>query len=633
MPPLTSRVADRSPRAIAGPEAEEATSYGPGGAALQAPVREEANAIALGKPAGSPANSTDLARKGGRDRSATRAANGAVEKQGFNGAETAVEQQGPRTSVEQQGISASDEPPEPETDTHFTLVRATTRFALDLRKLSPAKKSKADAASPKAPRELSELEKAARSALTAVATMATTARNLALRASYRADSEKFDAHIASNPLVPEPGKALPRLPKPKDIEYAKSYSYPLIRKALPTLASGIASALSREVDRKWSSERWDVLHAQNSSPPHYRVGQPFPVRAQDVRWLWDDGGKHAVATVTLFSGQDSNSWRLPIVARDAHQTTVLKALASGEWKAGEVRIERDRLQPAKWYLRVGYKRRVERRTTGIKAAVNRGMSAFLVLMTEKGETLIYDGNDIEAHLRAIQNRRRSYQRGIKMSARVGRGRPKALQSIEHLISKGERWRQTRCQVIARRAAKWLAERDVRVVYLDDFTGIRDAPLDSLLAKGESRRRWIWERIQEWPYYQLGQRLADCLREYGIEVFPQEVVGNSMHCPECHYESPRNINLAHHTFVCRNPDRRHGDRPGCGYRRHLDVAFCKNALQRSTGDERYRVGPRENKGLRGGSDDETGTARKPRDKSAERKRSGETSGNGNGEPVG
>jgi hypothetical protein len=378
------------------------------------------------------------------------------------------------------------------------------------------------------------------------------------------------------------------MPKPKDIDYAKVYSYPLIRRALPSLASGIASAIAREVDKKWGANRWDVLHAQNTSPPHYRVGQPFPVRAQDVRWAWDPEGKHAIATVTLFSGQEVNSWRLPIVARDAHQTMVLKALASGEWKAGEVRIERDRLKPAIWYLRVGYKRKVACRTTGIRAAVNRGLSAFLVLMTEKGETLIYDGNDIEAHLRAIQNRRRSYQRGVKMSARVGRGRPKALQSIEHLIEKGERWRQTRCQVIARRAARWLADRDVRVVYLDDFTGIRDSLPESLLAKSESRRRWIWERIQEWPYYQLGQRLADCCREYGIEVLSQETVGNSMHCPECHYEDSKNIHLASHTFVCRNPQRSHDGRPGCGYRRHLDVAFCKNALQRSRGDDAYRV---------------------------------------------
>jgi hypothetical protein len=439
------------------------------------------------------------------------------------------------------------------------LSRATTRFALDLRRLSPipAKGLK---------RVLSEAEKDVRAALSTVTTLAATARNVALRALYRRDSLVYDTWLAEHP-----GEKL----RGKDITWEKSYSYKVIRQSVPLLASGMAATLAREVDRKWASERNAILVYQDHSPPHYRAGQPFPIRSQDARWMWDIEGKIAVVVVQLFAGgAPVQTFRLPIEARDEHQRVVLQKLAAGDWKAGEVRIERDRLRPARWYMRVSYKRLVPKRLVGPVAAINRGMHCFLVSLIEGGETWIYDADDIEAYLAQMQRRRRQYQRGVKASARVGRGRPRALKSIEHLSGKAERWRQTRCQVIARRLARWLSDRGVSKVFLDDFTGIRDAPPETLAIKDPSRQKFIWERIQEWPYYQLGMRLTACLAEYGIEVVAQEVTGNSISCPICKSVDPANRDLRNWKLRCKS----------CGkYSRHLDVAFCENALLRSRGE--------------------------------------------------
>ena len=146
-----------------------------------------------------------------------------------------------------------------ENETQFVLSRATTRFALDLRLLSPVvdaprvKKTKEKAgagphpekAGPisksKSPRELSETEKDVRAALIKCSQLATRARNVAMRALYRADSEVFDTFVSSN------GGTNPRA---GDVTFAKAYSYPLIRKAAPLLASGMAATLAREVDGK-----------------------------------------------------------------------------------------------------------------------------------------------------------------------------------------------------------------------------------------------------------------------------------------------------------------------------------------------------------------------------------------------
>lgn len=489
------------------------------------------------------------------------------------------------------------------------IKRATTRFALDLRLLSPVvekKRAKAqvveerrrqDPAIPvvekaasgivRPKRELSAEEKAARRALEDVSRAATTARNVALRALVRRDSEAIDAWLLAH------GGAFP---KKGDLEYPKSYSYKLIRQVAPRLASGMAATLAREVDGKWVRDRIEVLHFQERSAPHYRIGQPFPVRAQDIEWEWSDGA--ATAIVTLFSNggggsencEHATKFRMPIVARDEYQRHTLKMLASGEWKAGEIKIERDRLQPAKWYMRVAYKRLVPLRLLGQPAAVCLGMRNFLVAVTADGDSWVYDGADVEAHLRRTQEMRRSYQRGVKASARVGRGRPVALRSIEHLAGKSERYRQTRCAVIARRLASWLRGKGVNMVYLSDFTGIRDAVPEGLSGSPQ-QRQIIWGRIQEWPFYMLSQKIICALEsplpheaQEAIEVSPIEQDYHSQRCPACGFVSPKNRDFVSWKLRCANPAKSSRGRTGCGYVKMLDVAQCTNSLDRARGEK-------------------------------------------------
>jgi len=477
------------------------------------------------------------------------------------------------------------------------IIRATSRFALDLRLLSPVV-SKGEK------RELSTQEKDARRTLERVATLATTARNTAMRELLRRDGALLDDFLAKNG----------RMPKKGEVEWPKSYSYPVIRQACPEMASGMAATIAREVDRKWSGERIQTLIFQVRSAPHFRVGQPFPVRAQDCTWTWDADHKRATVRANLLSGL---SYHLPIEARDAYQERILRCLASGEWKAGEVRIERDRLRPAKWYLKIAYKRKVERRTKGQAAAISLGMKFFLVSVTQDGQQWIYDGADIEAHLKRNQAMRQSYQRGVKASARVGRGRPRALKSIEHLAERSDRYRQTRCAVIARRLASWLRGRGVSRVYLGELTDIRNALPESLAVKGAAKQQWIWERIQEWPYFRLGQSLRSALEtplphesQQAIEVIDIEQDYHSQRCPACGYTDAKNRELGRWTLWCKNPEKASRGRPGCGYHRHLDLAQSANALARASGEAMPSVGDSDPDGLGGGGNGKNGGARKP-----------------------
>lgn len=387
-----------------------------------------------------------------------------------------------------------------------------------------------------------------------ISRMATTVRNTGIRALWKEDAARLDAYMAEHGEMPK---------KASDVLASKLYSYPIMRAVAPRLSSHITATLQHNIDSNWRRWRFDVLIRQNRTAPHFRIGQPVPIPKSSVTFRVE--GERGYVTASMYSEKHDGhrKFTLPIAARDDHQRAVLAHLASGEWRHGEVQIERDRLKPSKWYLKITYKRLVPRRTTEITAAINRGMKAFIVAVTSANDPpWIYDGDDIEAYLKQIQRRRKQYQYQVRASARVGHGRTRTIRPTEHLTGKAERWRKSRCQVIARRLANWLGDRGVSKVYLEDFSGIRDG-LPEKLEGGQ----YVWQRIQEWPYYQLGMRLTSCLEELGITVETIDASFHSQRCPRCGHTCKENRDLKQWKLRC----------VSCKWSRHLDIAHCMNAL--------------------------------------------------------
>jgi hypothetical protein len=337
-----------------------------------------------------------------------------------------------------------------------------------------------------------------RQALYDVQRYATTASNLVMRAYYRQDSQSLDDFQLQHGRLPKTAAEWPS---------KRINGYQLIRAGVPLLNTGIASVIARAVETKWYQDRYDVLVRQQKSTPHYRVGMSFPLRAAETRFLKTETG--VVMSFSIRAGRHPGGaeFRVPISWRDDGQKKLLTEIADGTWKHGNVLIEQDRLRPGKWYARVAYTRFVAKKKEGISAAINRGMTCFLAAVTQTGEPWLYDGHDIEAYLGQIKRRRQSYQRDSKASSRWGHGRDRTLRPIKVLQDKGQRWRKTKCQVIARRLATWLAERNVARVYVEDFSGIRDGEPERL--EGGLH---VWTRIQEWPYHELQMRLSACLAE-------------------------------------------------------------------------------------------------------------------------
>jgi hypothetical protein len=501
-----------------------------------------------------------------------------------------------------------------------TIVRATTKYEIRLDALSEAVNRGRKAGQPRQ-RTLEETE--ARDALVAVSRMVTTASNVGIRSIVRADTEALDAFQGEHGRMPVTGELTwPSFGACK--ADSPHYVYRTMCRAVPELSTSITTTLGKKMVTKWGQERFDAIIRQTRSAPHYRLGGPVAIPASVVRWTWDAEHGRALCTVTLFSMQRTTGVRaitIPVVARDDRQRCELEQLAAGHanpeigWRPGEVILQRDRLHPQKWFMRVSYSRIVTERTGGKAAAINLGMRCMLAFFIEGGESDVYEARDIEAYLKQMQRRRRDRQAGYRWTdgGRRGHGQPRALQSIEVLATKATNYRTTRIQTLARRLASRLAEAGVTTLYVQDFQGIRDSAPEKLATGSEARNVWIWERIQEWPYAEMQSRIVSCCEEMGIRCVTLEARYNSQRCPVCGQIDAEFRDLVRWRLRHR----------GCGMSRHLDVGHAMNALARGVAMD--PGGKREINGLAPWVETGNGTARTPGSKRTRSRGSGETPG--------
>lgn len=338
------------------------------------------------------------------------------------------------------------------------------------------------------------------------------------------------------------------VPPPNVYQYAAPFA--------PTLTGAIRSNVARRTLQKWYTDRFEALIRCTKRPPHGRDTNPIPLRAQETEVKLGADGVFRIR-VALVGGRNQDWW-IELTPKDRFQRNLLTKIASGEWKRGDTLLQRD--ERGRWFFSIAYKRRIERRTVGGVAAVNRGIRVFLACVADDGDRWMYDGNDIIAYLKQIQLRRKEYQYDSKASGRSGHGRKRILRPIEHLSGKAERWRQTKCQTIARRLTEWLVRKKISTVLVENFSGIRQSDLGN---------DHLNQLLQEWPYYQLEMRLRACCDEAGIAVETMEPHYISQECPACGATGQDHVDLGNWKHRC----------PACDYREHLDVSAARVLLKR------------------------------------------------------
>lgn len=334
------------------------------------------------------------------------------------------------------------------------------------------------------------------------------------------------------------------------------YLYPLLTRVAPGVAPGIITSLDKMVLDKWRGSngvRWKALVTNQAAPPHYNRTLPIPIRRQDLKFRKTEWGYEVAFSLRPqhMRERGASEFTVPLVPKDAYQRDLLGWLAEDpSTRLAEAKLLEDSKRRGQWYLRLAYKRKVvqQPRTTRV-AAINRGIINFLWMVTSSGKRWVYDGADIEAGLKRVQRQRIQRQSAVRASARIGHGRTKTLQPIQVLRRKGEMWRSSKCQTIARRVSEWLQGHEVSVLYMEDFSGIRRQAPEALKG-GEA----VWQRIQEWPYDQLGRRIRSCCEEIGIQVVERTAVDITA-CPECDEREnvvvKRDERRRHYTLSCRS----------------------------------------------------------------------------------
>lgn len=405
---------------------------------------------------------------------------------------------------------------------------------------------------------------------------AATAANVLARTYWRMDSDALDVLVAELGHTPYGKEEMKRWPRP----VIKSNGYHIVRAAAPSLSGGVCAAISKLVTDKWMQTRFDALIRQIRAPAHYKTTMPLPVRAQEMGGVTSTGDGRYFVRLSISPGDPARKGKeftIPIEARDQYQRRTLDLLSAsdGAVKIGAAQLIEHRTKRGKWLLSISYTRVVPRSTGIAEAAINRGLVCFLAAVTTTGNTWLYSGTDIEAHLRGIKARRRARQGAINGRS-LGHGRTRALRSIEALEAAGERWRATKCQTIARRFVDWLVglgseklpSTRIGVLYLEDLAGIRDADSETL-----EGGKPIWDRIQEWPYYQLGARIKACAEEHGIEVRELPAFYISRRCPKCGYVDRERQGAAPRTYRCSQ----------CKFARHIDIVAGLNLLGQARGE--------------------------------------------------
>lgn len=433
------------------------------------------------------------------------------------------------------------------------IVRATARLELDRRQFGW------DAKARKLTPEGRAAWKVLQNELYGTQRLVARAQNACIRQLWREDSERLDAYLTEHGENP-PSAKLWACGSTKLGYPAEPNLYQIARAVAPQLTGATASVCAQNARQRWMSDRFEALIRQSKRPPHFRDTVPIPLRAAEFKLRQISEGEF-LFNFSLLSGR-GNRHNIAIKAHDAYQKDVLAKIASGEWKHGNVLLDRGKKKGVdRWYFRLAYKRCVTMKPQeGRIAAINRGIRAFLVCVTEDRERWMYDGDDIVAYLKQIQRRRKQYQYNSKASGRTGRGRKRILRPIEKLSGKGERWRQTKCQTIARQLTKWLVKQGISTLLVEDFQGIRDTDLES---------EYVRQLVQEWPYYQLEQRIRACCAEEGIHVETRPSFFISQECPGCGHVDEANADLRHWQHRCVK----------CSYREHLDASAARILLKR------------------------------------------------------
>jgi hypothetical protein len=334
--------------------------------------------------------------------------------------------------------------------------------------------------------------------------------------------------------VPDDPPVVKKGPYKGKVDYKALYGpcpklslYRSLTQRFPSLATGILSAIDKEVGDKYRRNRISILLGR-AMPPGWLDTAPIPLRGQDARVVRIADGRFAVRCNFYAKKMGrkqidipirSDPERLPQAWRDT-----LDGLAAGKLKRRGLLIHcRGTRLKRKWYVDVPYEIGVEQpkiidgRVLQVRRPIDGNGFLRCRWQPKRGAPRSVDieyqsalpiGERNEFLRKSMQHKYRCHR---EKSGRRGHGRKRAVEPFRKLTTKRENqqkaFNQNAARYILNMARRWRCG----TIELEDLSKVPDT---TTLVLGS------------WPYFQIKQRLSDLCDEHGLGlkvVEPIEVI--------------------------------------------------------------------------------------------------------------
>ncbi len=238
--------------------------------------------------------------------------------------------------------------------------------------------------------------------------------------------------------------------------------------AVDSIPSAIHGGWARVADRKYATDRGDLLKGSKSLPS-WRRGAPIAIKSSDETWTLRHDGRNFVLSFPAFGGRNG---RLEFVVNPdrggAHEHARRLVLASS--KRGDLKIMPPRDGKRGWVAVMSYSWEQDAAPAGnADPLVLRWTKLGAVVMVGARVRVLHGAEDVRrqrAKLSARKSSRSRHQRDIAPGAR-GHGRARVLEHYHAPDDAESRWVGSICQEVAAKAVKRAQAVGARWVDIDE----------------------------------------------------------------------------------------------------------------------------------------------------------------------
>jgi len=333
----------------------------------------------------------------------------------------------------------------------------------------------------------------------------------------------------------------------------RNYVYHKLREKFSEVSSANISQIQQAAMKLWKKELPEIRKLK-ASVPSVKLGYPILVYNKNYEIRRNKEGRFVVKLTLYSKEKEKTRFEILLDKLDKSKKAILDRIISGEYKQGVLQIRQiKKKKKKKWMCIFSYsfvpdKRHefIKDRVMGIDLGIN--YTAYCALNDDPKPRYPYKGGEIKEFNRRLKKRKISIQ---KSGGKTGHGRKRKLLPVEIFSGRIKNYRNTINHKIAKRIVDKALKFKVAKIHLEDLSEI-----------GEDTGNTSFF-LENWPYYDLQQKIKYKAEREGIEVCFIDPKNTSIKCSKCGYIDKENRDKE--KFKCKK----------CGFEAHADYNAARN----------------------------------------------------------